>query len=98
MYKISFKNFLRFIEDQSAQGLMGTSGTVTPAPKPSDWNGKTKIDNSGCRGGAGVRRGGSTVCPDVDASGQSGGPGPKQGASGGATPAATPAVAPTGSS
>jgi hypothetical protein len=85
MHKISFKDYLVFVEDQSAQGLMGTSGTVTSQPKPSDWNGKTKIDNGGCRGGAGVRRGGSTVCPDIDASGQSGGPGPKKGSGGGAS-------------
>lgn len=83
---ISFKAFLKLSEEQSAQGIMGTSGTVSKQPKPSDWNGKTKIDNSGCRGGTGVRRGGSSACPDVDASGESGGPGVKAG-SGGAAPA-----------
>jgi hypothetical protein len=87
---LSFKNFLKISEEQSSSGLMGASGTISKQPKPSDWNGKTKSDNSGCRGGVGVRKGGNTVCPDIDASGESGGPGVKSGG-GGAAPAAAPA-------
>lgn len=89
----SFKLFLKLSEDQSSQGLMGTSGTVSKQPKPSDWNGKTKTDNSGCRGGAGVRRGGTSACPDIDSNGESGGPGVKAGSGGGG--AAPAAAAPT---
>lgn len=85
---MSFIEFVRLIEDQSSQGLVGTSGTISKQPKPSDWNGKTKSDNTGCRGGAGVRRGGTSVCPDNDNSGESGGSGVKGAAGGGG--AATP--------
>jgi hypothetical protein len=90
LMELSFKHFLTMLEDQSAQGLMGTSGTISKQPKPSDLAGKNKIDNSGCRGGPGVRRGGSSACPDIDPSGESGGPGVKAGGGGAAPAAAAP--------
>lgn len=87
---LSFKQFMMIAEDQSSQGLMGSTGTISKQPKPSDLNGKTKLDNSGCRGGPGVRRGGTSACPDIDASGESGGPGVKSASGGGAAATATP--------
>lgn len=87
---ISFKLFLKLAEDQSGQGLMGSTGTISKQPKPSDWNGKTKVDNSGCRGGVGVRRGGTSACPDIYAGGESGGPGVKAAGAGGAAPSVAP--------
>lgn len=89
---LSFKEFMRVTEDQSSSGLMGATGTTSKQPKPSDWNGKSKTDNSGCRGGSGVRRGGTSACPDLDASGESGGPGVKSGSGGASAGAATPAA------
>ncbi len=70
-------------------GLMGQTPFKEPTPSSAaPKNLVTYGGNAGCRGGQGLRKGGSNMCPDIDPSGESGGPGPKKGMGGGAAPAA----------